>query len=446
MKYTVFTLIAGILIIVLALVLRFGVSSSSVDKWTWIKNIIDFNNFGDRAIGFMVACLALIGLIPFNIYTSYGLAALPISLMKRTNQLNSEISGVQDQIDYVSDKLRLLNSKYEMRGEEMNKKDKKEYQKLKNQLNELQRKNRRFDQVKSSWSLRIEPFIYPIKFFIGVILLLATILVLTSLIITQIDRAIYSECKIWCGFVLNKVHPWNPLDRVLTYSSIVFPVDYVLFGLFIGLIMLGSVVGLSNIGIRFLFIKLYKIKYRRTMPQGLLTACIFLMFIITVFSFMLLSFAPQYSTFGSQKYQTLSGSWVECDLSALYNGTSPIFNITLTKDLVLAESDFLDGPTSRQAFEQNYIGRPCYMTQLATMVNNVAFRVPIFSAIFYFSNWFFVGMYILFFLIALFRKPAAILNAEDSDDEMDDEISRSQRQPHSEQPTPAPRSHQISYC
>lgn len=56
------------LIVILALVLRFG-DQSFEDKAQWIKNIVDAENYGDRAIGFIVACLALFGLVPWFCYT-----------------------------------------------------------------------------------------------------------------------------------------------------------------------------------------------------------------------------------------------------------------------------------------------------------------------------------------------------------------------------------------
>jgi len=412
LKFTVFTVAAGVLVIILALVLRFGASSTK-DKWSWIKNIVDYNNFGDRAIGFIVACLAMLGLFAFNIYTAYGLAAFPIGLMKRDKKVYQELDNVGEEIHEIRAKLNVSSRAQEMSGKPLNKKQEREQKKLKSKLSELERRSRYFDEKRGSWMHKMEPFMYPVKFVIGVLLLLCTVAIVASLIITQIDRAVFSECGIRCGFILNKHHPWNPLDLLLTYASIAFPVDYVLTGLFIALFMLGSLVGLSNIGIRFLFIKLYKIKFRKTLPQGLLTGCIFLMFIITVFSFSLVSFAPQYATFGSQKYRDAqTNKLVDCNMNALYNGT-------VTHNSTLTEYDpmvFNSGTV--------YVGRPCYMSQIATLVNSVAVRVPVFSAIFYFANWVFVAMYLFFFVVAIFRRPAVLISTEDSDDEEEDLIEK----------------------
>lgn len=410
---------AGILIIVLALVLRFGATSSK-NKWDWIKNVVDFNNFGDRAIGFIVACLALIGLFFFNIYTAYGLAAFPIGLMKRDKRVYETLENLQEDIQDVRAQLNTIVRTHEMSGKPLTKSEKRQQLKLKTKLSDLERRDKYYHEKRGSFSQRIEPFLYPIKILVGIVLLLCTLGVMISLVISQIDRVIYSECGIWCGFILSKHHPWNPLDRLLTYSSIVFPLDYVLFALFIGLIILGSLVGLSNIGIRFLFIKLYKIKWRKTMPQGLLTGCIFLMFIITIFSFSLVSFAPQYATFGSQKFRHAeTNQLMECNLNALYNGT--VLNSTMTAydaDYAASFDDFsfVGSPI--------YIGRPCYMSQISTLVNSMAVRVPVFSAIFYFANWAFVAMYVLFSIIALFRRPAVLISTEDSDDEEDELVER----------------------
>jgi hypothetical protein len=50
-------------------VLGFGESSYSNDKAKWIRDLLDADNYGQRAFGFIFACLALVGLLPWNVYT-----------------------------------------------------------------------------------------------------------------------------------------------------------------------------------------------------------------------------------------------------------------------------------------------------------------------------------------------------------------------------------------
>ena len=240
-----------------------------------------------------------------------------------------------------------------------------------------------------------------------------------SLIINMIFRTVKSQCGILCGFVTEENCNFNPLDLLLTYSSIIFPIDYILFAGIIILFLLCSMVSLSSIGLRFLCIKLYKLKTRATVPQGLLTSCIFLMFIILVTSFMLPSFAPIYTTFGSQKYQDpVTGQWKECALSA-FNTTR---NTNGTHLLGIYPEEIFTIDTNTTNNNSTNGTRPCFMTELSQNVNSVAIGVPIFSIIFYFENWLFVLCWIIGFFVAIFRKPASF-EEEDTYNE-DEEIMK----------------------
>jgi hypothetical protein len=137
------------------------------------------------------------------------------------------------------------------------------------------------------------------------------------------------------------------------------------------LIIIVSLVGLANIGLRFVCIKLHKLKYKKTSPQGLLTTCIFLMFIVVVFSFTMTSFAPKYTTFGTQKYVNSMGQLIDCDFNGVPNatkpnGTEPIHNDTMLAWTGLLSNNETDAPMNNT--------RPCYMSQLSTLMNGVALK------------------------------------------------------------------------
>lgn len=86
-----------------------------------------------------------------------------------------------------------------------------------------------------------------------------TIFLIVSMILSQVDRSIHSECGFACGFILNQVKIPNPFDLLLTFSSRVwfclhfnfkvFPIDYIIFTGFILLVLVASLTGLANIGI-----------------------------------------------------------------------------------------------------------------------------------------------------------------------------------------------------
>lgn len=222
----------------------------------------------------------------------------------------------------------------------------------------------------------------------------------------------FSECGFWCGYILDKPHlsQFNPFDLLLTYSSIIFPMDYIVFAIFLALILFAAVTGLANIGIRIFFFNLYKVRMRNTVPQGLLTACVFLMFIILVFSFSIMSFAPQYATFGSQKYLKSEGELVPCNYNAMGNGTWKATPSIMSHSL---------------GNDTDYVGRPCFMTQLATISNTVALRAPFFNIIFFIQNFIFIVSYVISLVIAVIRKPfsfsAETAKSSGSDDDDDDD-------------------------
>ncbi|EFC43767.1 predicted protein [Naegleria gruberi] len=381
-KFTLFTFIAGILIIIMGLVMS-AISGTVADKNSvtdWLKQLVDVEHFGDRAIRFIVGCLAVVGCFGFNIYTAYGLSALPIGLMKRKYLTYKDENVVDRRADEVDEEIDLLQKKYRMKGTSMNREDQKKYDRLRQEKTELENTSIRIERSKKSIIAKLEPCMYPFKLLIGFGILVVIIFLLISLLINLIYRTVTSKCGIACGFVTEENCYFNPLDLLLTYSSIIFPIDYIILALIICLFIWASMVSLSTIGLRFLCVKLYKLKVRSTVPQGLLTSGIFLMFIMLATSFMLPSFAPVYTTFGSQKYQDSTGAWKQCALAA--------FNFTEHK--------------------------------LSQNVNSVTIGVPVFSIIFYFENWLFVLCFIIGFIVSIFKKPASFEEADtyDHDEEI----------------------------
>lgn len=66
---------------------------------------------------------------------------------------------------------------------------------------------------------------------------------------------------------------------------------------------LATMTGIIGIGVRFLWVTLYRIKKRSTAPQGLLFSCMLLIFGVLAFNYAVTSVvAPGYVHFGSQVY------------------------------------------------------------------------------------------------------------------------------------------------
>ncbi|KAF9914312.1 putative lysosomal cobalamin transporter [Lobosporangium transversale] len=95
----------------------------------------------------------------------------------------------------------------------------------------------------------------------------------------------------------------NPLNFALLKLSPYFPVDYVMIVMIILYIFCTTAKGLISLGIRILWVNLYKFRRHATPPQGLLAGTMLLMLSLAGLSYSLtMSVAPEYSMFGSQKY------------------------------------------------------------------------------------------------------------------------------------------------
>lgn len=180
-----------------------------------------------------------------------GLALLPIGLMKIKKQAKVEMGSISQDLDLSNEKMRTIKAKYSLTGNKMSAQDEKEFRELKRKVKALSEKTRKLDQMSNSWAEKCEPFIYPLKLVIGLIFFAISIFIIISLLLTSLNRAIFSPCHFLCGFITLENKIPNPLDLLLTYSSIVFPLDYIIFIMFIIIILLASITGLTSFGINF---------------------------------------------------------------------------------------------------------------------------------------------------------------------------------------------------
>ncbi len=405
-------MILGALLLVICLIVAFFNRDLSDHPTDWLKDIVNTENYGTRAVSYIFAGITVVGLFIWNTYVAYGLAAFPVGLVKSFVFLRNNKNKLEQQLELIKDKIRLMQNKYDLSGKEMSKRDKKDLAKCKGEKRYLLQKLDRFDKYANSWTVKLQPLVYPVKLLIALIFVLITLFFFSSLIVSLIDRIINSECGILCGFLAAQPKLFVPFDQLLSVASNVFPLDYILFTLFILFFLFGAIVGLANIGINFFILRLYKIRFRNTVPQGLLTACVFLMLCIVVFTFTCINYAPQYVTFGSETYKKVKGGadW-PCELSAMQQ-----HNTTITKG----------NSTIVIPGNATYYERPCYMSEIATIVHTVSVESPVMSIIFFFQNWLFILCYFISIIIALIRKPFSFeretMEGEDEDDETDERL------------------------
>ena len=83
---------------------------------------------------------------------------------------------------------------------------------------------------------------------------LVTLLIILSVLLSSIDRAANSFCGASCGFIIDNPKIFNPIDSMLVYLSIVFPLDYIIMVGIIAYFFFCTMAGIVKIGIRFLWV------------------------------------------------------------------------------------------------------------------------------------------------------------------------------------------------
>jgi len=200
------------------------------------------------------------------------------------------------------------------------------------------------------------------------------------MILTSIDRIANSICGAGCGWILSNPKIFNPLDNLLVYASDYFPLDYVIFSLLIIYIFFATLAGITLIGIRFIWIHMFRFAHRATPPQGLLfgTAIIMLSILALIMEFVVI--APKYISFGRSKY-FLNDTLVDCTVEAVPGN--------------------------------------CTMTQIATFVNRILLKSSFFGIVFYWATWVFIGAYFVGLIIALIQSRRSNAEGADSDSDLD---------------------------
>ena len=137
----------------------------------------------------------------------------------------------------------------------------------------------------------------------GLLFLLLGLLIFLSLLLNNIDKAMHSSAK--NGYILNNGTLPNPMDTALVCLQNAFPLDYILYLCMVLFFLITSISGVKRIGIRFMWLLLYKIAPHSTKPQALALMALTLILILVASNILFFSVAPDYTTFGSQHYQII---------------------------------------------------------------------------------------------------------------------------------------------
>ncbi|KAL2004997.1 hypothetical protein VTN00DRAFT_2847 [Thermoascus crustaceus] len=370
-------------------------------------------NHGERALTFALGSLITVGICIYVLYTSSGLAILPISLIKTAPSISSPTlkASMASQLESNRERQRQLEGRCGGNPDLLSSKDRRELDALVREERTLRRRQRLIEEAQEerrSWIMKLwcktEVVFRPFKLIGGFILLLVALLTWASMLLTTIDKAKNSICKQHCGYILGKINFFNPINWIFVRSAEVFPVDYIIFTLLVLLFFSSSVVGIAVIGIRFLWVRIFQIRKRHTSPQALLIATVMLTLITLALNYSIsMIVAPQYATFGPQTF---------CDRTPMLPGGQP--DCASNKNLIKPCSELADNPAAKAV---------CTPSVLSTFLNRVTMNFPFFGILFFWAQFVFLGVYLIVFLTMLFRTPKLDERQIDEDAEEAEEES-----------------------
>ncbi|XP_067465992.1 lysosomal cobalamin transport escort protein LMBD1 [Thunnus thynnus] len=399
LKYTIgFAIVCVMLLLIGAFVPLEDSHGQNSTQWEWEKVQHLFEELGSShglpALSFSISSLTLIGMLAVITYTAYGMSVLPLNLIKGTRSVMYERLENTEDIDDVEHQIEKLKSKCKD-GRPLSSRDRHNLQELEGKLQVLQRRGRHLEIAERNCCTKVGSALRPFKMLLGIFFILVALLFTVALFISNLDKALHSA-GISSGFIIFGTNLTNPLNELLLALQPVFPLDYILITVITVYFVLTSMAGIRHIGIWFFWIRLYKIRPKRTRPQALLFLCMILLLIVLHTSYMIYSLAPQYVMYGSQKYLVQS----QMPSAGPTSGNTTV-GITKICDA--------DAPEDQ-----------CTVTRSYLFLHKFWF----FSTIYYFGNWAFIVAFLIGLVVSCCRGKKSVIEGEveaDDSDISDDE-------------------------
>ncbi|XP_061814812.1 lysosomal cobalamin transport escort protein LMBD1 [Nerophis lumbriciformis] len=395
LKYTVgFAIVCVALLLIGAFVPLEPPPQKNATQWEKVQYLFEElgSGHGLTALAFSISSLTLIGMLAVITYTAYGMSVLPLNLIKGTRSVAYERLENTEDIDDVEHQIEKLKSKCKD-GRPLSSRDRNNLQELEDKLQVLRRRGRHLEIAERTCCNKVGSALRPFKIILGIFFILVALLFTVALFISNLDKALHSA-GISSGFIVFGTNLTNPLNELLLTLQPVFPLDYILITVITMYFVLTSMAGIRNMGIWFFWIRLYKIRPKKTRPQALLFLCMILLLIVLHTSYMIYSLAPQYVMYGSQKYLLQNPS------SGLKSGNAS-FGTTRVCDA--------DAPEDQ-----------CIVTRSYLFLHKFWF----FSTIYYFGNWAFIGVFLIGLVVSCCRGKKSVIEGEveaDDSDVSDDE-------------------------
>ena len=370
----------------------------------FFKNLLSENR-GERALTFALGLLITIGVILYCFYTAAGLALLPLTLIKSAPSISAPALTASTEASLTSnrERQRQLEGRAQGNPEGLSSKDQRELDALVREERTLRRQQRLANEASGegqnffyrAW-LKVGAILRPIKLILGVLMVIVVLVIFASMLITGVDKAKNSVCKRHCGYLLAHINIFQPVNYILVKTAKVFPIDYVIFLLITMLFFCASVIGIATIGIRLLWITIFRIRKAHTSPQALLMATVLLTLMTLAINYaIVMMVAPQYAAFGPQTY---------CNIQPKHPGEQP--------DCAGHASKIV--PCTEIAKNEAAIN-VCTPSVASTFLNRIMVNFPFFGVIDFWAQFAFLGIFLIAFVLLLFRTPKLSEGDSDSD-------------------------------
>ena len=193
------------------------------------------------------------------------------------------------------------------------------------------------------------------------------------------------------GYILQNGTLPNPVDIILVYAQSVFPLDYIMYCTMILFFLFCSITGIQTIGIRFLWLSVYKIRAQKTKPQAIVLMCLNLIFLLLAINVIMFSVVPDYTTYGDQYF--------------INNSTSKVERCS---DIEKNEHD-------------------CNMSRISYLLIAFHYKAWIFGAAYYYFTWLFLLVIVIGAVYKIYEMrnlshSVSILDEEEEEDEDPDSI------------------------
>ncbi|XP_072181462.1 probable lysosomal cobalamin transporter, partial [Diadema setosum] len=209
-KYTpCYVVVAGVLLLVRAFV-----------PWQGIPDADEFlNGKGFDALCFLLGSIALLGMFGIIGYTGIGMAAIPISMIKGTQCMKSEPDEIDSAIQDIQRRKNAVERRYHGNGRFMSSRHQfRRLQEFDDEEQLIERRERHFESTEKSLAAKGGKFWRPFQVVAGLLFLMLSFLLITSLFITSLDRALHSLGP-RSGYVLRQRRFPNLVEIILLYAQ-----------------------------------------------------------------------------------------------------------------------------------------------------------------------------------------------------------------------------------